>query len=119
MIAVLCLASRAPAEPRNFVSFKLVRQQPALHENHTLHDRMRPLRDKVAACGQPIEGKPPLFPTMKMHVSRDGAIRDVVIENNKNLGDDTVACIREVVGAISYPARKQPSVLTWVLVYDR
>lgn len=56
---------------------------------------------------------------MKLQVAADGSISDVVIENNRNLSDDTVACIRKVVGAISYPTQKKPSVLTWVLVYNR
>ncbi|MFN0249453.1 MAG: hypothetical protein ACKV2T_21385 [Kofleriaceae bacterium] len=119
VILALCLTSHADAKPRSFGSFKLVSQRPALHKNRILHDRIRSLRDSVTACGQPVEGKPQRFPTMTLRVAADGSISDVVIEHNVNLSDDTVACIRKVVGTIHYPAQKKPSVVTWVLVYDR
>lgn len=118
LVVALCLATHAHAQQRSFSSFKLVKQRPAIHKSRDLHERIQPLREQVAACGRPIEGKPSLFPIMKLFVAVDGSTTDVVIENNKNLADETVECIRKLMGAIRYPEKKRQSVLTWVLVYD-
>lgn len=115
-LAVLCAALVADAKPAKFDSFKLVSQRPAIHKNRVLHERTQALHDEVAACGAPLgKAQPKLL--MKLHVAADGTVGDIELEKTTALTDDTLACIRKAVGALTYPAQKQPSLLTWVLVY--
>lgn len=111
---MMVLATSAYAKPRSFGSFKLVSQVPAIHNNRTLHERTQPLGADIAACG-PLPGG--LHPSIKLHVAADGSISDVELPKS-HLPDDMAACIRKVLTTLTYPAQKQPSVLTWVLVYN-
>jgi len=112
--ALVLLASTAYAKPG--FSFKLVSEFPALHKGNEIRAHLEPQREAVIACGVPV--KRGVVPLVKLHVGDDGAIVEVEIDQQV-LSDETAACVRKVLGAITLPARKKPSVVKFALVYPR
>jgi len=116
VVALVCLASVADAKPRTFHELKLSSQNPPLHKNSVFHARLQPLREAIVACGPALEGPRWEYPSIRIDIAANGKVTRVAI-TTKNLSDETIACVRQVIETVSFPARKQASVLDAALIY--